>query len=59
MLCFLHPVRPEHEIINDSLKGEGTAMILLLEGHSISGIPDLPQNNEEDGVPDYRIHLCR
>ena len=46
------PVRPENEVVDDSLKGEDVVVVLLLESHSIPGVPNLPQNDKEDGVPD-------
>ena len=57
MRRLLDPVRPEYEVVNDSLKGEDAVMVLMLESHSLPGVPNLPQNDEEDGVPDCRIQL--
>ena len=49
---FLHPVRPEYEIVDDSLKGEDVVLVLLLESRSVSRVPHFPQDDEEDGVSD-------
>ena len=59
MLRLLDPVRPEYEVVDDSLEGEDVVVTLLLESHSVSGIPNLPSDDEEEGVPDYHIQLYR
>ena len=51
MLWLLDPVRPEYEVVDDSLEGEDVVVTLLLESHSVRGIPNIPQYDEEDGVP--------
>ena len=42
MRRFLHPVRPEHKVINDSLEGEDVVVVLLLESHGVSGVQYFP-----------------
>lgn len=46
MFRFLHPVRPECDVVNDSPKGEDVVLVLLFKSHGDSGIQKFLEDNE-------------